>query len=58
MESREWLTTTRLKELEEAASKTMSLWIRHGLGDDEDESGPVYLELEQAILNARRALGK
>jgi len=42
------------EKLLEAASETMSLWIKHGLGDDEDESGPVYLKLERAILDARK----
>ena len=37
----------------EAAGKTMSLWIRHGLGDDEAESEPIYMMLERAILDAR-----
>ena len=43
-----------LADLLDAAEQTMSLWIRHGLGDDENESGPVYLKLERAILNARK----
>ena len=41
-------------KLLEAAEATMHLWIMHGLGDDENESGPVYLALEAAILEARQ----
>ena len=41
-----------------AAERTMTLWIQHGLGDDENESEPVYMALEQAILDSRRVLGR
>jgi len=47
-----------LARLLSAAERTMTLWIHHGLGDDENESEPVYMALEQAILDSRRVLGR
>ena len=53
-EAMEWQRDQAFNALLDAAEATMSLWIRHGLGDNEDESGPVYLKLERAILQARK----
>ncbi|MBP1596650.1 MAG: hypothetical protein H6Q05_2027 [Acidobacteria bacterium] len=35
-----------------AAKATMRLWDKHGLGDEEDESEPVYRALKNAIVRS------
>jgi len=46
--------TRAFDNLLKAAEATFSLWIQHGLGDDESESEPVYMMMERAILEARK----
>ena len=45
-----------LEDLVEAARAALDLWNRHGLGDDENESEPVYAQLNLALVNAEIAL--
>ena len=39
-------------DLLEAAKATLSLWNKYGLGDDDNESEPVYMALKKAIAKA------
>ena len=48
--------TKALNELLDASTRALELWDKHGLGDDEDESWPVYTDLKWAIKTAARAL--
>ena len=50
--------TKALDELLDAAIRTLELWEKHGLGDDEDENWPVYTDLKWGIKAARRALDR
>jgi len=40
-------------DLLEAAEAALKLWDKHGLGDDDDESAPVYSQLRAAIAKAK-----
>ena len=48
--------TKAFDELLDAAVRTLELWDKHGLGDDENESQPIYTDLKWAIKTATRAL--
>jgi len=48
--------TALLENLLRASQATMALWNEHGLGDDENESEPVYNQLRCAISDARSGL--
>lgn len=43
-------------ELLKAARATLDLWEKHGLGDDEVESEPVYARLKRAVERAESAV--
>ena len=47
-----WLIT-EAPNLLAAAEDTLALWKKHGLGDHDAESEPVYLALQSAIAKAK-----
>ena len=48
---------TASPQLLRAAELTLALWNKHGLGDDDQESEPVYRLLRSAVAEAKGQFG-